>query len=118
MTACTSPPPKADVEFVRTVIVGGLATQWAAVSTFVGEITEPVQSEFVVRTAAVKPQSERLAGVPPITLALARGALAAAVPSAAGGEQPGGADQRHAGPGGASEHHDPGSATGGRPGPA
>src|SRR5262249_54645185 len=82
LTACTSPPMKAEVEFVRTVIVDGLATQCAAVSTVVGESTEPVQRVLVVRTAAVKPQFERVAGVPPITLALARGAFAAAVPPA------------------------------------
>ena len=44
LTACTSPPANAGFELVRTVIVDGLATQCAAVSTFVGEITEPVQS--------------------------------------------------------------------------
>src|SRR5689334_1748303 len=81
LTACTSPPMKAEVELVRTVIDDGLDTQCAAVSTLVGESTDPVQSVCVVRTAAVKPQFVRLAGVPPTTLAFARASLAAAVPT-------------------------------------
>src|SRR6476659_5016828 len=88
LTACTSPPMKAEVEFVRTVIVDGLETQCAAVSTLVGESTEPVQSVCGVSTAAVKPQSVRLAGVPPTTPALARGAFAAAEPPATDGSSP------------------------------
>ena len=77
-TPWTSPPAKARLELVRTVIVEGFSTQCAAVSTLVGESTEPVQRVCGVSTAAVKPQSEMLAGVPPITLALARGPFAVA----------------------------------------
>ena len=78
LTACTSPPANARFELVRTVIVDGVAKQCAAVSTFVGEITEPVQSVCGVSTAAAKPQFDRLAGVPPITLVLALGPFAVA----------------------------------------
>ncbi len=81
LTARTSPPAKAAFEFARTVIVGGLDTQCAAVSTLVGEITDPVQSVCGVSTATVNPQSEMLAGVPPTTLAFARGAFAPAEPA-------------------------------------
>src|SRR4051794_3296246 len=81
LTAWTSPPMKAEVELVRTVIDDGLETQCAAVSTLVGERTDPVQRVWVVRTAAVNPQLVRLAGAPPTTLVLARASLAAAVPT-------------------------------------
>jgi hypothetical protein len=83
LTAWTSPPAKAAVELARTVIVGGLETQCAAVSTLVGESTDPVQSVCGVTTETMKGQSEMLARVPPTTLALARGPLAAAGPAAA-----------------------------------
>jgi hypothetical protein len=57
----SSPPPNAEVEFVRTRVMLGSPTQCAAVSTLVGPITTPVQSVLGVRTAAVKPHSWRFA---------------------------------------------------------
>jgi hypothetical protein len=45
---------KAEVDFVLTVIVTGLPTQWPAVRTRVGEITVPVQSVVGVSTEAAK----------------------------------------------------------------
>src|SRR4029079_11541119 len=74
----TSPPANAEVEFALTSSVAGLPTQWAAVSTFVGATTTPLQSEFGVITAAVKPHSCSVATLPPTTLERARGDLAAA----------------------------------------
>jgi hypothetical protein len=57
LTPSVSPPPNALVDFARTDIDPGLPTQWAAVRTLVGEITDPVHSVCGARTATVNPQS-------------------------------------------------------------
>jgi hypothetical protein len=76
VTPRVSPPKKADVELVLTVIVSGFPTQCAVVSTRDGDRTVPVQSELRVNTAAAKPHCPRSAAVPPITLARARRSFA------------------------------------------
>src|SRR3954452_1222384 len=79
-TPDASPPAKAEVDLVRTVIVSGLPTQWPAVRTRVGEITVPVQRVVGVSTAAAKLHWSMLAAVPPMMLLPARG-LASAIPA-------------------------------------
>ena len=76
MTPSTSPPANDEVVFARTNICdgGALRRQWAAVTTVVGETTEPVHRPLPILIETVEGSEPGAAAPPPTTLADADGA--------------------------------------------